>query len=72
VKVRGLAIKSLVNAVLADLGREPIQEVREVSPQSHSTGTVGHGFRFDVKASTTNDDLVFLEVRISSLISDNL
>ncbi|MDR1545926.1 MAG: Rpn family recombination-promoting nuclease/putative transposase [Deltaproteobacteria bacterium] len=69
VKCSGLAIKSLLNATLADSGDKPIGEVLTVTPQKVHTGSGWHGYRRSVEATTDTNELILFEVQMRSFKS---
>jgi hypothetical protein len=67
--VSGLATKSLVNAVLADLGRPPIATILSVTPQ-RVRPSEGKGQRFynpGVEALTTENEFINLGFQLASI-----
>ncbi|MDR1871398.1 MAG: Rpn family recombination-promoting nuclease/putative transposase [Deltaproteobacteria bacterium] len=70
----GLALKSLVNAILADSKDPEIGDVLTVTPQRVHSGVGKRGVRLDVEATTTTNDFVNVEVQLLSFkfISDLL
>ncbi|MDR1295986.1 MAG: Rpn family recombination-promoting nuclease/putative transposase [Deltaproteobacteria bacterium] len=62
----GEATLSLVNAVLADEGREPVQKILQVTPQRTrpAADPDGRSFRLDVGAVSGAGEFVHVEVRL--------
>jgi hypothetical protein len=63
----GEATLSLSNAVLADLGREPVGKILEVTPQRihPAIGLDGRSFRLDIEAITSTGEFIHIEVQLS-------
>ena len=67
VELSGLAMRELINAVLMDSGDVLISEVLLVIPQKYYPSAQGRSYRVDVLAKTVNNEIVLLEVQLSSL-----
>jgi hypothetical protein len=62
--VSGLAMKSLLNANLADSGDALISDVVSVTPQRVHTDTGERGYRIDVEATTVAGEIVLCDVQL--------
>ncbi|GHV07431.1 hypothetical protein FACS1894217_08280 [Clostridia bacterium] len=69
--VSGLAMLELVNAVLADSGDKPISQIINVTPQPFYPDAQSRSYRVDVTAKTDDNELIILEVQLSSLLVTN-
>jgi hypothetical protein len=69
VAVSGLAMKSLLNANLADSGDVLINDVQSVTPQRVHTDTSGRGYRIDVEATTVTGEIALFDVQLSRFVS---
>ncbi|MDR0671481.1 MAG: Rpn family recombination-promoting nuclease/putative transposase [Oscillospiraceae bacterium] len=69
--VSGLAMKSLLNASLADSGDALISDVVTVTPQRVHTGTGERGYRIDVEAVTAAGEIVLCDVQLRPFSATN-
>ncbi|MDR1309998.1 MAG: Rpn family recombination-promoting nuclease/putative transposase, partial [Deltaproteobacteria bacterium] len=62
----GEATLSLTNAVLADVGREPVQKILQVTPQRihPATDLDGRSFRLDIEAVSGAGEFIHIEVQL--------
>ena len=67
--VSGLAVKSLINAVLMDSGDKPIGDVMSVIPELVHTETSSRGYRIDVEAMTDSGEIAIVEVQLRQFAS---
>jgi predicted transposase/invertase (TIGR01784 family) len=71
VKVSGLAMRELINAVLEDSGDRAISEVIDVIPQKIDPQAQGRSYRVDVTAKTADNEITIFEVQLSRLLITN-
>ena len=64
VETGGLAMRSLLNATLADSGDKQIIEIVTLTPQSVHSDTSSRGFRIDVEAKTDSGEIALVEVQL--------
>jgi predicted transposase/invertase (TIGR01784 family) len=66
-EVSGLAMRELINAILADSGDKLISEVIDVMPQKIDPEAQGRSYRVDVTVKTADNELAVFEVQLSRL-----
>jgi hypothetical protein len=71
VNVCGLAMKSLLNASLADSDDALISDVVTVTPQRIHTGTGERGYRIDVEAASVKGEIVLCDVQLQPFMAMN-
>ena len=69
--VSGLAMKSLLNASLADSGDTLISDIITVTPQRVHGNTGERGYRIDVEATTVTGEIVLCDVQLQTFPAMN-
>jgi hypothetical protein len=63
--VSGLAMKSLLNACLANSNDEPIDDIQSLTPERTHTATGVRDYRIDVEATTTSGTKLYVDVQLN-------